>query len=269
MEPADVTFGLSFRFLVEVHLLNSPLKVDMEHRHGDSLSPAAVLTSWKLLSSVLLSANETLFTKVFERCRWPLLQLIHWNRRGFIFWSWKRSVRLQGLMLSEEIVWRCFPDNKETGMFVIGWWPAWDHLDSCHLDNCTEKVSCGTSLSNKKIADEGYGTFAIITQPNVFSFTRWQLVLLCLLRKLLFIYSFLLFDGITAPRFLHSGRQLFVLMSWWPPDVFFCVSLWSCLGRLTDLTITSTPKRKRFYCSCKIPIRPKFCRFTFHLKDSI
>lgn len=65
MELADVTFGLWFRFLVEVHLLNSPLKVDMEHRHGDSLSPAAVLTSWKLLLSVLLSASETFFTKVF------------------------------------------------------------------------------------------------------------------------------------------------------------------------------------------------------------
>lgn len=41
MEPADVTFGLWFRVLVEVHLLNSPLKVDVEHRRGDSLSPVA------------------------------------------------------------------------------------------------------------------------------------------------------------------------------------------------------------------------------------
>lgn len=64
MEPADVTFGLCFRVLFEVHLLNSPLKVAVEHRHGDILSPAA-LSSGSLEASVLLSDKETLFTKVF------------------------------------------------------------------------------------------------------------------------------------------------------------------------------------------------------------
>lgn len=44
-----MTFGLWFRILVEAHLLNSPLKVDMEDMHRDSLSPAAGLTGWKLL----------------------------------------------------------------------------------------------------------------------------------------------------------------------------------------------------------------------------
>lgn len=45
MEPADVTFGLRFCVLVEVHLLNSPLKVHVEHRRGDSLSPVALSSS--------------------------------------------------------------------------------------------------------------------------------------------------------------------------------------------------------------------------------
>lgn len=64
MEPADVTFGLCFRILVEVHLLNSPLQVDVERRHGDILSPVA-LSSGSLEASVLLGAEESLFTKVF------------------------------------------------------------------------------------------------------------------------------------------------------------------------------------------------------------
>lgn len=64
MEPADVTFGLCFRILVEVHLLNSPLQVDAERRHGDVPSPAA-LSGGSLEASVLLGAGETLFTKVF------------------------------------------------------------------------------------------------------------------------------------------------------------------------------------------------------------
>lgn len=38
MEKADVTFRLRFRILGEVHLLNSPLKVDVERRKGPSAS---------------------------------------------------------------------------------------------------------------------------------------------------------------------------------------------------------------------------------------
>lgn len=59
-------FGSQFQGSVEVHLLNSSLQVDVQHRHRDSLSPAAVssmsLGCWNLYS-VFLIADETLFTK--------------------------------------------------------------------------------------------------------------------------------------------------------------------------------------------------------------
>lgn len=68
MEPADVTFGLCFRILVEVHLLNSPLQVDVERRHGDILSPVA-LSSGSLEASVLLCRRNFVYQSFFERWR--------------------------------------------------------------------------------------------------------------------------------------------------------------------------------------------------------
>lgn len=125
-------------------------------------------------------------------------------------------------------------------MFVIGCWSTWDHLDSCHTDNCTEKLSSGTSVPRKN-RRQTKAAAAPQSQQNLQMSSAEQggsYFLLCLLSKSLFIYSFLFNDAFSAP----SRRSAL------PADVLMtnrCLLICFSFGHLTDLTIPSMkPKQE-------------------------